>query len=216
MGPENAATFAVNKLKHPDCNLVSGFGTTYRVMKMRARVHAGRSSLQFFAIHGTANFTKYQGLGAYIGQVAVANCRSGHIDLVNVGTTINQDARMCGIATVLTELCLLDPEIHERGERNAAYKMLQRNQLELNCIQMVSLQMIAKPLTGANAYFSAAINTGFNKLVVFPRFSGTYNIYDTEIAKQNYDGKTGFIEICCQNKDRCYASGADWIFCKEM
>ena len=214
MGPENAATFAINKLKHPDCKLGSGLATTYRVMKMRTRVMAGRSSLQFFAIHGTAIFTKNPGLGNYIGQVAIANCKNGRIDLVNVNKR-NPDARQCGIATVLTELCLLDPEIHERGERNAAYKLLQKTQLEVNCIQMVGLQMIAKPLTGAHTYFSAAINTGFNKLVVFPRFSGIYSIYDTVVAKQNYDGETGFIEICCENNGRCYANGGEWIFCKE-
>ena len=228
-GPENAATFAVSKLNHPNCRLATGLVTTYRVMKILSH---DRSSFQFVAIHGTAHFTKspripenifgrqFSGqtfLKDYIGQIAVALCRQGKIDFVKVGDKRNHNARQCGIATVLSELCLLDPEIHERGERNAAYKMLQKNknQLEVNCIQLVGLQMSARPLTGAHAYFSAAINTGFNKLIVIWWGFRRQSIYDTVVAKQHYDGNTGYIEPCCQNEYRCFAEDAFWIFCKE-
>ena len=231
-GPENAATYTVSKLKHRNCKLATGLVTTYQVMKMLSH---DRSRFQFFAIHGTAHFTKtgftnpgisedisgrqfsrQRFLEDYIGQVAVAHCRHGNIDFVKVSSKRNHDARQCGIATVLTELCLLDPDIHERGERNAAYKTLRKYQMETNCIQMVELQMSARPLSGAHAYFSAAINTGFNKLIVVWWGFRRQSIYDTVVAKQNYDAKTGYIEPCCQNEDRCKAEDAHWIFCKEM
>ena len=231
-GPENAATYTVSKLKHRNCKLATGshlnLVTTYRVMKMLSN---DQSSIRCFAIHGTAHFTKkprisgdilgrqFSGqrfLEDYIGQVAVAHCRHGHIDLVKVSSKRNHDARQCGIATVLTELCLLDPDIHQRGEGNSAYKMLQKYQTETNCIQMVELQMSARPLSGAHAYFSAAINTGFNKLIVVWWGFRRQSVYDTVVAKQNYDAKTGYIEPCCQNEDICRAEDAFWIFCKEM
>ena len=230
----------MSKLKHRNCKLATGLHqnlvTTYRVMKiqvMNISTH-DRLSFRFFAIHGTSHFTKkprtknwgvdilgrrFSGqrfLEDYIGQIAVAHCRHGHIDFVKVSSKRNHDARQCGIATVLTELCLLDPDIHERGEGNSAYKMLQKYQTETNCIQMVGLQMSARPLSGAHAYFSAAINTGFNKLIVVWWGFRRQSIYDTVVAKQNYDAKTGYIEPCCQNEDICRAEDAFWIFCKEM
>ena len=221
-GPENAVTFAINKLKNPSCQLTTGFVTTYRVMKMRSH---DRSSLRFYAIHGTNHFTLNPAAGEdpaqsqiddYIGQIAGAFCRHGHIDLIKVSKKRNHNARRCGIATVLTELCLLDPEVYELGEGNSAYRVLQKHQRESNCKQVVGMQMGANPLKGAHAYFTAAINTGFQKLIVVWWSFQRIAIYDTVIAKQNYDGNKGVIEPCCNNEFRCLAQDAHWIFCKEI
>ena len=133
-----------------------------------------------------------------------------------------RDARQCGIATVLTELCLLDPDIYEKGEKNRAYRLLRNHDVTtMSCGQAVSLQMGADPKSGAYAYFSAASRTGYNKLVVnWPNSDyAQIAIYDTDHAKQAYNVETGIIEPCviCQNTDiPCEAFQAKWIFCKEV
>ena len=54
----------------------------------------------------------------YHDQIGYATCLHGWIDMVSVVPY----AQNCGIATVLTELCLIDPDINKNIEGNQAIK----------------------------------------------------------------------------------------------
>ena len=242
-GLQGVQEFTITKLERPRCPLMRGYVTTYKVLKEEL----GSKRLLFSVIHGTNYFSqppKPKGkrprkprprsrgvsfvdprLRRYIGQIAFADCNPGEVDQIQVAEKNKvqpRDARQCGIATVLTELCLLDPDIYERGENNRAYRLLRSHDVTtMSCGQAVSLQMGSDPKSGAYAYFSAASRTGYNKLVVnWPNSDyAQIAIYDTDHARQAYNAETGKIEPCiiCQNTDiPCEAFQAKWIFCREV
>ena len=242
-GLQGVQEFAITKLERPRCPLTRGYVTTYKVLKEEM----GSKRLLFSVIHGTSHFSqpprpkgkrprkprpRSRGvtfvdprLRRYIGQIAFADCNPGEVDQVEVAEKNDvqpRDARQCGIATVLTELCLLDPDIYEEGENNRAYRLLRSHDVTtMRCGQAVSLQMGSDPKSGAYAYFSAASRTGYNKLVVnWPNSDyAQIAIYDTDHARQAYNAETGIIEPCviCQNTDiPCEAFQAKWIFCREV
>ena len=242
-GLQGVQEFAITKLERPRCRLFPSYVTTYKVLKEEM----GSKRLLFSVIHGTSHFSqpprpkgklprkprpRSRGvtfvdprLRRYIGQIAFADCNPGEVDKIQVAEKNKvqpRDARQCGIATVLTELCLLDPDIYEKGEKNRAYRLLHSHDVTtMSCGQAVSLQMGSDPKSGAYAYFSAASRTGYNKLVVnWPNSDyAQIAIYDTDHAKQGYNAETGIIEPCviCQNTDvPCEAFQAKWIFCREV
>ena len=45
-------------------------------------------------------------------QIGFAMCSNGWIDKVRVKSEPDLDARNCGIGTVFTTLCMIDPELH--------------------------------------------------------------------------------------------------------
>ena len=198
-------------------------------MKLNAN-EDGEPILKFYAIHQTQFVPEKEKPDTYQykRQVGFAKCWHGHIESI---VTHNEplDARKCGIATVLTELCMVDPKINQRGKENLAEKQLEilertgKSELRISgtlpesvledCKEIVRLKMSARPMDGAFAYFSAAKNLGFDKLIVA---YGTkrFAIYDTPIASQNYDAKTGHIGSCCENRVCTGAWNSFWIFCK--
>ena len=218
----------------------SAYVTTYKVLKMEDKSKKGKpKQLVFYVIHGPDNFSEDQGRRSritgrklkskprpidprshkYIGQIAWAKCSSGNIDDITVKSK-PRDARQCGIATVLTELCLLDPDVYQDGKSSDAYNVLRSNGIDTKCEQAVAMDMVAEPLSGAYAYFSAASRIGYNKLIVnwpylaFDRIS----VYVTDHAKRSYNVNTGIIEPCikCGNNEQpCEANLATWVFCKE-
>ena len=242
-GLQGVQEFTITKLERPRCPLMRGYVTTYQVLKEEL----GSKRLLFSVIHGTSHFSqpprpkgklprkprpRSRGvtfvdprLRRYIGQIAFADCNPGEVDKIQVAEKNKvqpRDARQCGIGTVLTELCLLDPDIYEKGEKNRAYRLLRSHDVTtMRCGQAVSLQMGSDPKSGAYAYFSAASRTGYNKLIVnWPNSDyAQIAIYDTDHAKQAYNAETGIIEPCviCQNTDvPCEAFQAKWIFCREV
>ena len=237
-GPAGVQEFTVTRATNLKCPLMKwyyvdnkfvtyspGYSTTYKVMKTEEARSSGEKQLLFYAIHGPSDFTPTSTGGKlgqyrtmYVGQVAWAKCTPGKLDKVEVNDK-PRDARQCGIATVLTELCFLDPDIYQKRERNEAFNILEAHAVEANCKQAVSLAMTADPMIGAYAYFSAASRTGYNKLIVNWPFidEDKISVYDTNDAKKSYDAKTGYIEsqICCNNEKRCDSNKANWVFCKE-
>lgn len=75
------------------------------------------------------------------------------------------------------------------------------------------MTVIADPISGALAYFSAAIRLDFRKLIVTP-MSGRFNIYDTKVAKDHFNPNTGRIGPCCKEYQRCDTFLANWYFCQ--
>ena len=233
VGTENAETFKVTKSRRQYCPLITGASTTYKVLKTQRQFQ-----FQFFAIHGTEEFTLHpeevlepyliflRNAHRYVNQVGFAECHCGYVDRVDVNKKDKitpKNARQCGIATVLSMLCFIDPEIHAMGEDNAGYIALglsesneYRETADLfrkKCKKIVSLQMAANPKDGAYEYFSAATNTGFTKLAVLWWNFQRLAIYDTETARENYNKDSGSISPSGGNDNEVLAFNADWIFC---
>ena len=239
-GTKGIQEFTIIKSTQPVCPLLrryyiekkfvkyaAAYATKYKVMKTEDTRGRGGKDLTFYVIQGPSHFIKIykddktceQDLAMYKGQVACAKCTPGRV----VKIKVIKDARRCGIATVLTELCFLDPDIHRKPERRiyrSAYDILEEHGVETHCKKAVALSMHADPMIGAYTYFSAALRSGYNKLIVnwpFPEFA-KISVYDTADAKKSYDPNTGRIEsqICCNNEKQCDAYDADWIFCEEQ
>ena len=190
----------------------------------------GKLVYKFYAIH-QANFEREiekSDTHKYKRQIGFAKCLHGYIESIHTNDK-PLDARKCGIATVLTQLCLMDPKINRKGSGNMGERQLQiledKGELELripetlpesvleDCKEIVSLRMSARPMEGAFAYFSAAKNLDFEKLIVTYGIN-IFAIYDTQTASRNYDAKTGYIGSCCENRICTRAFSAFWIFCK--
>ena len=179
----------------------------------------------FFAISGSsAEITKPLSRlrTRYRNQIGYVTCKQGWIDYV----WVNSFARKCGISTALTELCFIDPELFEISGNNLGINEInsfEKNPnvdkvmkyIKENCSAMIGLEMKADPLDGAFAYFSAAMNVGYTKMIIqiydakLKCCSKSFLIYDTLTAKSNYCTKTGKI-------DNIDGSGyrAKWYFCQ--
>ena len=164
-------------------------------------------------------------LEKYVNQIGVNRCTHGWIDELKVfeeslnpgGPTENPLS--CGIGTILTELCLIDPGIYNRKQGNLALGILQGfsdfQRVRLYCYKIVGLGMASNPKNRAHVYFTAAINMKY-RLLLIESSSGTgssLKIFRTQIAKNNYDGVTGSILPCEDCSDVCPAWGYTWFFC---
>ena len=156
-------------------------------------------------------------------QIGSIQCMHGWIQELHVEPSLespDEDPTRCGIGTVLTELCLIDPDINSRREGNQAFQNLspfiEFPLIIYHCHQLVGLQMAAFPPGGAHTYFNAAINMRYFVLIVEPEEAtrqSSINIYPTLDAKTKYDKNTGSIEPCC-NHGICLAYGRNWYFCR--
>ena len=160
------------------------------------------------------------------GNIGVAQCTPGMIDLVDVEGL----ARRCGIAKVLSALCMLDPEIYSMEEGNTALKMLNRHSEQEHavslkkCLRLVALENEADPYAGAFAYLKAAQHSGLQYLVVHrdsvqylnpkikkdchDKFLPPYEVNHILTANL-FKGNTGLIEDIAGS-----GRGATWYFCK--
>ena len=116
-------------------------------------------------------------------EIAFIGCKLGWI----VNIRVVKSARYCGIATVLTELCMIDPELSVNNEKNKVFEELgmrswnagfsdeaidARKHLKGHCTNLVGLQMTADPADGAFAYLSAATRMKYHYMVVEHASSG--------------------------------------------
>ena len=183
----------------------------------------------FYAISGRMEFNERQNgniTHRYQSQVAYIKCQRGWIEMVKVFDASIEpqplpldDPRGCGIGVVLTELCLIDPDLNNMDFDNRAKMKLSRSAqmqelVTASCVRLVGLSMAANPIRGANVYFSAAIRMGYGKMIV-DQSKQEFNIYETKIARENFDSNTGIIEACCSVGYSCSAFYRDWFFCDE-
>ena len=127
---------------------------------------------------------RYQ-LRIYERQIAYIVCTHGWIEILNVfpaslranSTRYREDPRRCGVGTLLSELCFIDPHVNRgKVEGNKARGELQKyrnafDMSEQHCAKLVGLQMQAKFLdatgkAGGRVYFTAAMNMGYGILMV--------------------------------------------------
>ena len=139
--------------------------------------------------------------------------------LGTTGPIVN--AQNCGIGTVLTELCLIDPELNIRRHGNEARDLLngynEFDMIERYCDKLMGLSMEVDDMPTAHTYFTAAINMGYMIMMIDSydeesQYQNPLKIYATRVAKHNFDTTTGDILPCCDNP-RCNAGGQIWFFC---
>ena len=177
----------------------------------------------------------------YENQIAAIRCSKGWIHKLDVFKDaivrekhsqgqwhdVEVNAQGCGIGVVLTELCLIDREIHTVDGQNRAQNLLTTagTTLHENCMQLVGLQMTADPPSGGYVYFSAGMRRGFTRLLIdtcggirdehaysIPESYNRFHAYQTDVARQNFDSTTGDIEECA-GYGRCNAYRGNWYFC---
>ena len=176
-------------------------------------------------------------LRIYEGQIAFIVCTHGWIDLLDVfpaslGASRENPAR-CGVGTLLSELCLIDPTVNRgKVEGNEARKQLQKyrnafDMSEKHCNRLVGLEMEAQYVWeakfGGRVYLTAAQNMGYGILMVDRTPKKSINvfgyeeyevtIYQTHIAREHYDPKSGNILPCCGKDYECDANARNWFFC---
>ena len=220
--------FEITRAKRPNCRLIPGTAsaTTYKVLK-KQDTKAGKLYTYFFAVHSSHFITNPNPKESktpetqYLHQAGYAHCHHGWINTVAINTRNNglPFARECGIGSILTALCFLDPDVNKNVDGNAARQKALGNPVasklvEKDCKELVGLQMNAEPKDGANAYFSAAKRTGYNKLMILD-LGLRMAVYDTAIAKKQYQPKTGLIKPCCNTPFECIAFDGLWYFCAE-
>ena len=215
--------FKINRAKHPNCQLKENM---YHVKKVEDKqVVLGKHSI---IVVFTAAVGWISGENQKIGH---SSCSLGWITDVEV----EQWARGCGIATILTELCLIDPDINNLQERantvqNKSIFMLGNYPVTLGhirdyCNALIGMIMLARPLSGAHAYFNAALRQGYNRMLVFSQTGGLKIHYLwVQDAKRLYqsDGPwKGWIGNEFEGCPHCSSCGAieawrtEWFFCKD-
>ena len=148
--------------------------------RLRAKEIAVKKDIQpdyliFHAVSGASNgFQNMPGDSAtrkYEHQVGYITCNHGWINHLETferslrSAGVGEEARGCGIGTILVELCFLDPKITTVEKENKAIKILPeavQQLVRLNCHKLVGMTMAAKgtgdnPTAAAHVYFSASI-----------------------------------------------------------
>ena len=225
-GPGNYQKFRINKVSHPGCKLAAN---AYNVFKDRYD-----SDDIWYTAHLGNRLRPNNDPEMEHDELGYANCSPGWIEMVEIhddeGPT---NARKCGISTVLTELCFIDPEINylyhprRKVESNAIKKLKpypdELSQIKDNCKHLVGLRMAATNKEGAYAYFSAAERMNYDMIVVQIKEGKEthFHKFFTKDAKSQYDKNTGHIdmrgEFChksCQGT-MCKAYEQIWYFCKQ-
>ena len=216
------------------CRLTSLYFT---VLKVRSGVND--FYFTFYAITGEFNVTNLTEIPngtpkrKYVDQIGYITCTHGWIyDLTVFGRSLNPGGRTenpqrCGIGTVLTELCLIDPDIRVRNQGNLAQEHLslfpEYPIVVKYCHNLVGLMMSANPRAGAQVYFNAAINMRYVLLLVDTsdeedpcgKEPNQLLMYPIHVAKGYYSNGTGNILPCPAWEENCDAWGKRWYFCTD-
>ena len=229
--------------RYRNCNMKDLYFTVHKVEESESFV--------FYAVAGNFEVATFDELDddphtnyRYNHQIAFIKCFHGWIDDLQVfHESLGDeepivDARRCGIGTVLTELCLIDPDIYDPNPSNMAVDELKNkyyatNEFEMvkeHCVKLVGLTMKARVedpeqlRAGGHAYLTAALNMRYGLLLVEAgRITGSgtsysdqnrnaLNVYNPKTAKENYDSRTGIIKPCC-GRDMCIDYQSNWFFC---
>jgi hypothetical protein len=158
----------------------------------------------------------------YEHQLGYSRCSKGYIDYVRVNDgTANAgeiNARDCGISTVLTALCMVDPQLNIMSRSKIDRKFRDNNRIskaiKKGCSKFVGLRMQADPLTGAFAYLSAATTYGYNKMWIKKDDDKTFILMETDKVWSCYDSKTG--RIGGERGEGIEGLDKEWWFCDEI
>ena len=159
----------------------------------------------------------------YENQLGYSRCKKGYIDYVrvNCGTENPRqiNARDCGISTVLSSLCMVDPQLNILSRSTIDRKFRGNYRLakaiKKGCRKFVGLLMQADPRTGAYAYFSAARKYEYNKILI-KNDANKFKWVNTDHAWSCYDGQTGRIGYGMEMDEGIEGYDKEWWFCAEI
>ena len=154
----------------------------------------------------------------YEQQAGYIFCSKGYIEDVRVyGDGDPIDARNCGMGTVLSSLCMNDGELNLMSASKIDKKFRNNNKVastvKKGCKKFIGLTMVAIPPKGAYAYFSAAISSGYNRMLI-KIDSSTFKWMDTEKARSCYDKTTG--QFGEAEHPKIEGHGKAWYFCDDI
>ena len=214
--------FRINKASHQKCQMEENM---YHVKKTENR--------QMIQEKLSINVRFKASIGWISGEnqvIASAACSPGWINTVDV----EPFARGCGISTILTELCLIDPAVNalhpsaENSVSNRALSMIinypvDANYVKYYCKAFMGMIMTSRPVSGAHGYFNAALRQGYKRMLILSRYQLHY--LWVQDAKRLYQSEPslckGWIgnenEGCphCNNGGAIEAWNHEWFFCKD-
>ena len=107
----------------------------------------------FYVVPGPG-FTKtkkkeYDMESAYEGQLAYAQCQPGWVEEIWVNNGKSEyaapiNARRCGIASLLTRLCLIDPIINQLGNSNKALQLIESHENVLSLVDDIIMYTVCR------------------------------------------------------------------------
>ena len=142
-------------------------------------------------------------------QLGYISCTLGFIYQVSVN-----DSPDCAheMSTLLTSLCLIDPELSYNDNLNYALNKLESDDaMEFaadHCSRFVGVNMSEKKKKKGTAYISAAVGSGYTKILIKGEKDEGYVLIDLNIAEREYNITTGSFK----NID---PSWNQWVFCKD-
>ena len=214
MANQDVEIFKINKATHRGCPLPENM---YHVKKV---LDPADDSVLFTASVGWISSENQM--------VGISACSPGWINSVDV----EPFARGCGISTILTELCMIDPDINrldqaENSIPNKALSMLINYPVDASyvkhyCKKFIGMIMVAKQASGPHAYFNAALRQGYDRMLILSGYQLHY--LWVQDAKRLYQSNPssqwqGWIGNECQGCPHCgnciEAFKKEWFFCKD-
>ena len=214
--------FQINKASHQNCQMEENMYHVKKTENRRMIQEKLSINVRFKASIGWISGEKQE--------IASAACSPGWINTVDV----EPFARGCGISTILTELCLLDPAVNEldpsdeNSVSNRALSMIidypvDADNVKYYCKAFVGMIMVSKQASGPHGYFNAALRQGYKRMLILSRHKLHY--LWVQDAKRLYQSEPspckGWIgnenEGCphCDNGGAIEALNHEWFFCKE-
>ena len=136
----------------------------------------------------------------YTTQIGYSYCEVGQIHKVSVNEG-TMKALECGIATILSTLCMIDPTLITVSDANMGIAYLDnrgdkgiKTKVKQCCSSFIALTNTADPKAGAYAYFSAARNSGYNEFLIQNQGDKKYETMTIEDARKAYNPEVGKIE----------------------
>ena len=226
-GIENAETFRINRIRHPKCRLTRNL---YTVVKEEHRTDFSPDSfyIKFVAKIGNDELGFSTCSVGWIDQVSVEGGEQPFSPWTNQAPLgVGTSARECGLGTVLTELCLIDPQLNYLFHVTLPSKAItiltfypkQFDDVREYCTALMGMDMMAVPMKGAHAYFNAALNKGYRRMIVLGATEFHYfwveDVSRRYVSEGQNRGTVALLDECGCVTGQCYMWGKQWFFCKD-
>ena len=203
-------TFQIDKQKHAKCRLAEN------EIEILKNDDCGKDNPSFIVVDNVAS--------------AIVECMPGCIYDVRV----SEEARECGIGTMLLQLCLNEEEIHNVANNDKSHGLSLLRELSetnevpdakeveswvySNCEKFVSLEIVCSIPPSAHVFFSSALASGYTEMFfALINHSKRSEFYPLKIPgsvkeiKKKYSAD-GYILESDGNKVK--VTGEIWLFCQ--
>ena len=146
----------------------------------------------------------------YKDQNGYISCTVGFIYKISINNNIIECSNE--ISSLLSTLCMLDPELNALSDVNYSFNKMEADEpmefVVKHCSKLMGVTMSKNKNKMADAYFTAALASGFSKMLVKGDKSPKFLLLDVHVAKKEYNPKIGNIK-------NVNPKWNNWIFCKE-